>query len=60
MPDNPDTVPPIEYVFDAAAVAPPILKKPPTCVRNVVPIVNAWGLLTPMLPALSDCSARAV
>ena len=60
VPDNPETVPPIEYVFDAAAVAAPILKKPPTCAGNVTSVVNVWGLLTPVLPVLSDCSACAV
>ena len=59
VPDNPETVPPIEYVFDAAAVAAPIFKKPANCAGNVS-IVNAWGLLTPVLPALSDCFACAV
>ena len=60
VPDNPETVPPIEYVFGAAAVAAPIPKKRPTCAGNVVSIVNAWGLLTPVLPARFDCSACAV
>jgi hypothetical protein len=60
VPDNPDTDPPIEYVSDAAAVAAPIPKKRPTRPANGVSIVNAWGLLTPLLPELSDCSACAV
>ena len=60
VPDNPDTVPPIEYVFDAEAVAPRKTAPPLPCAGGVVSIVNVLGALTPVLPARSDCSACAV
>jgi hypothetical protein len=59
-PDSPDTVPPIEYVFCGATAAVANTARPPTRADSPVWLVKVRGLLTPVLPARSDCSARAV